>query len=252
MSSCRPGSPPAWMARLARSSHCSPRSNSPLQIRIPARVAWAGAITGSVSQPCRAACAMASSHSRRASAEDRAVAANPRWARQATSRYGRPMARARAAPSRRYRSLSASRSDHASVTPRLSSARARRWLARATLVVDWPAGGEGCAAACSITRRSARAAARTAGPATQWPSAAGTAGRVVWWRRTPGPRYSATVRSLPENSATNRSRSGCPARDSAASRSAATQPSVAGAGWPRPGRAARSRRRSGVGGSRPA
>ncbi len=39
-------------------------------------------------------------------------------------------------------------------------------------------------------------------------------------------RYSATVRSLPENSAANRPGSGCPASDSAASRSPAAQPSV--------------------------
>ena len=43
---------------------------------------------------------------------------------------------------------------------------------------------------------------------------------------TSASRYSATVRSLPENSAANRSGSGCPASDSAASRSPATQPSV--------------------------
>ena len=43
---------------------------------------------------------------------------------------------------------------------------------------------------------------------------------------TSASRYSATVRSLPENSAANRSGSGCPASDSAASRSPAAQPSV--------------------------
>ena len=39
MSNWMPGSPPAWVARLARSSHCPPWSNSPVQTRIPASVA---------------------------------------------------------------------------------------------------------------------------------------------------------------------------------------------------------------------
>ena len=43
---------------------------------------------------------------------------------------------------------------------------------------------------------------------------------------TSASRYSATVRSLPENSAANRSGSSCPASDSAASRSPAAHPSV--------------------------
>ena len=43
---------------------------------------------------------------------------------------------------------------------------------------------------------------------------------------TSASRYSATVRSLPENSAASRSGSGCPASDSAASRSPAAHPSV--------------------------
>ena len=43
---------------------------------------------------------------------------------------------------------------------------------------------------------------------------------------TSASRYSATVRSVPENSAANRAGSGCPASDSAASRSPAAQPSV--------------------------
>jgi hypothetical protein len=43
---------------------------------------------------------------------------------------------------------------------------------------------------------------------------------------TSASRNSATVRSVPENSAANRSGSGCPASDSAASRSPAAQPSV--------------------------
>ena len=47
-----------------------------------------------------------------------------------------------------------------------------------------------------------------------------------WRLSTSASRYSATVRSLPENSATNPSGSGCPASDSAASRSPAAHPSV--------------------------
>jgi hypothetical protein len=43
---------------------------------------------------------------------------------------------------------------------------------------------------------------------------------------TSASRYSATVRSVPENPAANRPGSGCPASDSAASRSPAAQPSV--------------------------
>jgi len=43
---------------------------------------------------------------------------------------------------------------------------------------------------------------------------------------TSASRYSTTVRSVPENSAANRSGSGCPASDSAASRSPAAQPSA--------------------------
>ena len=48
----------------------------------------------------------------------------------------------------------------------------------------------------------------------------------LWRSSTSASRYSATVRSLPENSAANRSGSGCPASDSAASRNPAAQPSV--------------------------
>ena len=50
----------------------------------------------------------------------------------------------------------------------------------------------------------------------------------AWHSTSPGAgcRYSATVRSVPENSEANRTGSGCPARASAASRSPAVQPSV--------------------------
>ena len=93
-------------------------------------------------RPSRAASAMASSHCRRARAKEWWWRRTRGGRRQATSRYGRPMSRARAAPSCRCRSLSASRSDHASVTPRFSSAMACRSLLRATSALDWPAAGE--------------------------------------------------------------------------------------------------------------
>ena len=47
-----------------------------------------------------------------------------------------------------------------------------------------------------------------------------------WRSSTSASRYPATVRSLPENSRTNRSGSGCPASEIAASRRPAAQPSV--------------------------
>ena len=154
------------------------------------RASPARGVTGSASQPCRAASAMASSQRCRATAKEWLVEANPRWARQAPP-VGRPMPRARAAPSRRCRSLSASRSDHASVTPRFRSATACRSLPSAVSAFDWPSPGRRSAPPARRCCRSARVAAPTASPRTRWPSAAGAGGQAASWRRTPWPRAGA-------------------------------------------------------------
>ena len=80
--------------------------------------------------------------------------ANPRCARQPTSRYGRPISRARSAPSRRWRSASGASegsSDHASAVPRFPSAAARRSLPSAMSSSHAPVTGAARNLACSMT-----------------------------------------------------------------------------------------------------
>ena len=91
----------AWAARR---SQRSPSSNSPVQMRVPARFTSAGEMTGSAPQPCCSARAIASRHRRRVVAKGSIFDAKASSARQATSRYGRPILRARSAPSCRCRS----------------------------------------------------------------------------------------------------------------------------------------------------
>ena len=138
-------------ARAVRRSQRSPSSNSPAQMRVPARFTSAGVMTGSAPQPCCSARAIASRHRRRVVAKGSIFDAKASSARQATSRYGRPILRARSAPSCRCRWLSWFPSDHASTVPRFMSATARRSLSSAMSSSDCAVIGEARNLTCSTT-----------------------------------------------------------------------------------------------------
>src|SRR5260370_617291 len=112
-------------------------------MRAPARFTSAGEMTGSAPTPCCSARDIASRHRRGVVAKGSIFDAKASSARQATSRYGRPILRARSAPSCRCRSLSRFPSDQASTIPRFMSATARRSLSRAMSSSDCPGIAEG-------------------------------------------------------------------------------------------------------------
>ena len=85
-SSLMSGPVSACTACTVRCSHRPASANSPVHTNVLVSVTSAGAITGSVPQPCRSASAIASRQRRWVVANEWTFDANASWARQPTSR----------------------------------------------------------------------------------------------------------------------------------------------------------------------